>query len=109
MAAKWSWPHGIARFVNDSELPCLQYHFTEQEIELSLSDLTLVGHISIDWKKFVTAFFAEEVYVRRKLAHAGIIIPAPPSAATQFAHTKTSPLAKCPSLTFSDTVTTASS
>jgi hypothetical protein len=67
MIASFDLLPSLNRYVNDPELPNLQIHPVQTPYAHPMgSPYVKQGHISLDWKEFMTKFFAEEVHVRRK-------------------------------------------
>jgi hypothetical protein len=65
---------GCLRYVNDVEIPEMSYHlhtFSRSAVSLKGVQCEKQGYVNLNWKSLLTGFFAEEIFVRRKLRDGG--------------------------------------
>jgi hypothetical protein len=89
---------GLQRHLNNPEISDLQLHLKPMN---DVPDHNAWGahcDISFGWQKVVTKFFAEEVYVRRRMKEGGDVMKVPPTLAKLFAETKAAIFSRCLSL-----------
>jgi hypothetical protein len=83
-------------YVNDPEIPDIQVQAIEPDTRTP-SPGSLLAYLSCDWKKLMDSLFAEELFVRRRLAEYGLTRYQPPNLTTLLEDAERSLRASCPS------------
>jgi hypothetical protein len=86
--------------VNDPQFSVLQFNL--ELVDEVKDGSNIHAQVTLDWKKLMTSFFAEEVFVRRRMARAGIFMAELSGPATLMADAHDTLATECPSLLKSD-------
>jgi hypothetical protein len=86
--------------VNDPQFSVLQFNL--ELVDEVKDGSNIHAQVTLDWKKLMTSFFAEEVFVRRRMARAGIFMAELSGPATLMADAHDTLATECPSILKSD-------
>jgi hypothetical protein len=89
-------PNDYKSYLNDPEIPDIQVHAIEPDTRFP-SPGSLLAYLSCDWKKLMDSLFAEELFVRRRMAESGLTRNQPPNLTTLLEDAERSLRADCPS------------